>query len=47
MAKIKSTRRTTRGTGRLTLDEALIALFIGATNANDHAREMTLLALTT
>ncbi|MCC7010468.1 MAG: TerB family tellurite resistance protein [Acidobacteria bacterium] len=34
----KTTTRTRRGrrTGRFTLDEALIALFIGAMNANDH-----------
>lgn len=36
MAKGTSKRRNSPRTGRLTLDEALIALFIGAMNANDH-----------
>jgi tellurite resistance protein len=36
MAKVKGTRRSSRLTVGLTLDEALIALFIGAMNANDH-----------
>jgi tellurite resistance protein len=37
MAKVTSRRRRNNPrTGRLTLDEALIALFIGAMNANDH-----------
>jgi hypothetical protein len=37
MAKVtRSRRRSKPRTSRLTLDEALLALFIGAMNANDH-----------
>jgi hypothetical protein len=36
MASATRRRRSARQTGTLTLDEALIALFIGAMNANDH-----------
>ena len=36
MAKVTSRRRHNPRTGSLTLDEALIALFIGAMNANGH-----------
>jgi len=36
MAKVPSRRRNSPRTRGLTLDEAVIALFIGAMNANDH-----------
>lgn len=36
MAKVTKTQRRTPGRGRKTIDEALIALFIGAMNANGH-----------
>ena len=36
MAKLTRTGRHSAGRGTLGLDEALIALFIGAMNANDH-----------
>lgn len=36
MAKVTDRRRNHQRNGELTLDEALIALFIGAMNANEH-----------
>ena len=36
MAKVRHTRRRKARIGELSLDEALIALFIGAMDANDH-----------
>lgn len=36
MAPVKATRRTNPRTGVLTLDEAVVAVFIGTMNADDH-----------
>lgn len=36
MAKVTSRRRAQQRTGKLTLDQAIVALFIAAMNANDH-----------